>query len=162
MCWNWKTSVVAPQNYLAHWYEEPVCLSLPGLNYMVEKSQSFQIWWLGVVLLMFMLFKAKDLLPGNEMGFSLMSDFTVSSRSVLAMVSVNEPYHFHDSISLGSSPCRHCDWLGQNPGASPWGHVPSWQEGSLLPFITCSCPRWPPICSAQGLYVEPVCGPRVS
>lgn len=44
-----------------------------------------------MVLLMFMLFKAKDLLPGDEMGFSLTFDFTVGSQSVLAVLSVNEP-----------------------------------------------------------------------
>jgi hypothetical protein len=37
---------------------------------------------------MFMLFKAKDLLLGNEMGFSWMRGFTGSSQGVHAVLSV--------------------------------------------------------------------------
>lgn len=60
-------------------------------NYIAEKNQNFQIRCLCVVLLVFMLFRAKDLLPDNEMGFSPRCSFTRSSHSVLTVLSVNEP-----------------------------------------------------------------------
>lgn len=49
------------------------------------------MWCLCVVLLVFMLFKAKDILPGNEMEFSPKYSFIVSSQGVLTVLSVNEP-----------------------------------------------------------------------
>lgn len=49
-----------------------------------------------MVLLVFMLFKAKDLLPGDEIEFSLRDSFVVISQGILTMLSVNEP----QSLSL--------------------------------------------------------------
>lgn len=60
-------------------------------NYIAEKNQNFQIRCLCVVLLVFMLFRAKELLPGDEIEFSLRYSFVVSSQSVLTVLSVNEP-----------------------------------------------------------------------
>lgn len=65
-------------------------------NYIAEKNQNFQIRCLCVVLLVFMLFRAKELLPGDEIEFSLRYSFVVSSQSVLTVLSVNEP----QSLSL--------------------------------------------------------------
>lgn len=131
--------------------------------YSREKSKLSDTTAVCVVLLMSMLFKAKDLLLCNEMEFSLTYHFAVSSQSVLAVLSVKEPYHCHDSGSLSPSPCRHCDGQEQNHGASPGGRAPSWQEELCCPFIPWSCPRWPQVSSVQALYVvheqrEPVYG----
>lgn len=65
-------------------------------NYIAEKNQNFQIRCLCVVLLVFMLFRAKELLPDDEIEFSLRYSFIVSSQSVLTVLSVNEP----QSLSL--------------------------------------------------------------